>query len=333
LRHRLAAPAAASRTLRSGALCASVVATVLAATLLATPVTGAAAPSTDSASALRAQADELASRYFDALSKSQALDAEINHNKEQVKALTARAKKARADARDRAVIAYRTSALQLPALIDGANSIDASRRALLIDRVNANDAATYDKLHAATEDLHRQQKTLEDNRRTQTAVLASLKEQGAAVEAKLAEANREAAATAAAAAAATTTTVVDAAPATDAVVESTTTTSTTTPPAGSSSPTDYTGTSGTSPHHDDPFLACVRKHETGGNYGAVNSAGPYLGAYQFLQSTWNLSASHAGLDSLVDVPANKATPYDQDEVAWALYQWQGAKPWTGSGCS
>lgn len=329
MRSRDAARSATSRALRSGAFLASAVAALLAVAPFVLPVSGAEAPSADSASALRAQADELAGKYFDALSKSEALDTEIAHNEARVKTLAARAEQARADARDRAVIAYRTSALQLPALIEGANTIDASRRALLIDRVNANDTATYDKLHATTEDLHRQQKVLEDKRRAQSTVLASLKEQGAAIDAKLAEANREAATAAAAAAAATTTTVAEVAPVTEAAAESTTTTSTTTP-AAPSPPSDYQGTQGTSPHHDDPFLTCVRKRESGGNYAAVNSAGPYLGAYQFLQATWNVSASHAGLNSLVGVPANTATPYDQDEVAWALYQWQGAKPWGGS---
>jgi hypothetical protein len=90
------------------------------------------------------------------------------------------------------------------------------------------------------------------------------------------------------------------------------------------------GTPGTNPHHDDPFLTCVRTRESGGNYGAVNPAGPYLGAYQFLQATWNIAASHGGRSDLVGVPANRATPYDQDDVAWALYQWQGMGPWGGS---
>ena len=62
----------------------------------------------------------------------------------------------------------------------------------------------------------------------------------------------------------------------------------------------------------------------------MNPAGPYLGAYQFLQSTWNATANHMGRPGLVGVPPNIATPYDQDDVAWALYQWQGAAPWGGS---
>ena len=74
-----------------------------------------------------------------------------------------------------------------------------------------------------------------------------------------------------------------------------------------------------------------RARESGGRYNVVNPAGPYLGAYQFLQSTWNAAANHAGRRDLVGVPANLATPYDQDDLAWALYQWQGTGPW-GGGC-
>ena len=47
------------------------------------------------------------------------------------------------------------------------------------------------------------------------------------------------------------------------------------------------GSSGSlSAHHDDPFLTCVRQVESGGNYQAVSPGGQYLGAYQFLQATW-----------------------------------------------
>ena len=74
---------------------------------------------------------------------------------------------------------------------------------------------------------------------------------------------------------------------------------------------------------------CTRPRESGGNYAAVNPAGPYLGAYQFLQATWNSAANHAGRADLIGVPPNTASEYDQDDVAWALYQWQGKGPWGG----
>jgi Transglycosylase-like domain len=91
------------------------------------------------------------------------------------------------------------------------------------------------------------------------------------------------------------------------------------------------GNGGTGSHHDDPFLSCVRRRESNGNYGVVNPRGPWYGAYQFLASTWNVAARHAGRIDLVGVIPSQAAPSDQDDVAWSLYQWQGAGPW-GGGC-
>ena len=212
-------------------------------------------------------------------------------------------------------------------------------RAHLIDRVNAHDQDVYEQLHKATRALHKQQRELRATRQAQNDAVDELKAQGAAIDAKLAqaEAQEQAQATAAAAvqaaaaqAADPTTTTEAGAPVAAAPPSTTTTTvaAPSTPPA----PPDYSpARPGVSPHHDDPFLACVRRRESGGNYGAVNPSGPYLGAYQFLQSTWNVTAAHAGRGDLVGVPPNLASPYDQDEMAWALYQWQGKGPW-GGGC-
>jgi hypothetical protein len=84
-----------------------------------------------------------------------------------------------------------------------------------------------------------------------------------------------------------------------------------------------------SPHHNDPFLVCTRAHESGGNYSVVSSSGLYYGAYQFLPSTWTATAAHAGRMDLVGVLPSHASAYDQDEMAWTLYQWQGNGPWGG----
>jgi hypothetical protein len=268
----------------------------------------------------------------------QALDTDIDRGQQLVTELLARAKQARANARARALLAYTSSGLQLATLIDGTNTLDAARRAHLIDRVNASDESTYAKLHAATRALRKQQRVLEETRQAQADALATLKDQGAAIDAKLAQAvqSEQAAQAAAAPAPQATTTTPAAGPPAPAAATATTaapaTTTTTAPPAPSTPPPPpYIGTPGDSPHHDDPFLSCVRQRESGGNYGAVNPAGPYLGAYQFLAATWNVTASHAGRSDLVGVPPNVASPYDQDEMAWALYQWQGKGPW-GGGC-
>src|SRR5262249_60076577 len=110
------------------------------------------------------------------------------------------------------------------------------------------------------------------------------------------------------------------------------TTTTTAPPKATPppAPPTYNPTPGVHPHHDEPFLVCTRARESGGNYAAYNPAGPYMGAYQFLQATWNSAANHAGRSDLIGVPPNTASQYDQDEIAWALYQRRGTAPSAGA---
>jgi hypothetical protein len=43
-------------------------------------------------------------------------------------------------------------------------------------------------------------------------------------------------------------------------------------------------------------------------------------------------AQHVGRNDLVGVDAATVAPATQDDMAWALYQWQGPSPWAGSGC-
>lgn len=80
---------------------------------------------------------------------------------------------------------------------------------------------------------------------------------------------------------------------------------------------------------DAAFLACVKRRESGGNYGAVSPGGTYRGAYQFYQGSWDNTARHAGRPDLVGVPPNLASPADQDAMALALLQWVGRSPWGG----
>ena len=83
--------------------------------------------------------------------------------------------------------------------------------------------------------------------------------------------------------------------------------------------------------HDEPFLVCTRAHEsdTAGGYVAVSASGTYRGAYQFSQSTWNSTASHAGWGHLYAVDPITVGVFWQDAMAWHLYGWQGASPWLG----
>lgn len=79
-----------------------------------------------------------------------------------------------------------------------------------------------------------------------------------------------------------------------------------------------------------PFLQCVLRVESGGNYGAVSPGGTYMGGFQFSQPTWNEAAQLAGMPQLVNVPPNQATPAQQDDLAIALYQADGQQPWDDS---
>src|SRR5690349_24592133 len=109
---------------------------ILAAALLAPSATAQSAST--SASDLRAQADALSNQYFAALERVHSLDDDITRNQQLVDDMLARAKQARAAARARARIAYTSADTQFATLVDGNGSLDAARRAQLIDRVNAH---------------------------------------------------------------------------------------------------------------------------------------------------------------------------------------------------
>ena len=65
-----------------------------------------------------------------------------------------------------------------------------------------------------------------------------------------------------------------------------------------------------------PHWACIRQHESGGNYSAGNG-----GAYQFEFGTWN---SLTGLPS----PAQDYPASVQDAAALKLYSERGWEPWS-----
>ena len=70
----------------------------------------------------------------------------------------------------------------------------------------------------------------------------------------------------------------------------------------------------------------LRQCESKGNYRAYNPAGPYLGAFQFLQSTWD-SVARRNYARLVGVAPRDAAPADQHRMAHALYEESGWRPW------
>ncbi|HEY8216587.1 MAG TPA: transglycosylase family protein [Acidimicrobiia bacterium] len=302
--------------------------------VLAMEVAGTATASADpladadaTVQALREQADRASADYFDALARAAKLDSTIAGLERQLPELVRQRRQLRVRARRRAVVAYMHSGRQLAILLASDDALTASRRRDLLAQLNARDAQVFTKLSDTTRRIQERRRRLRDARAAQEQTVAELDQRGRDIDATLQAAldrRNGLQAEVDAAAAAQTTAPSDPAP-TDVTVSTAPAEVPTTPPPG------YHPTPGTHPHHDDPFLACTRARESGGNYAAVNKAGPYLGAYQVLQSTWNSGANHAGRLELVGVPPNTASEYDQDDIAWAVYQWRGKAPW-GEGC-
>ena len=107
--------------------------------------------------------------------------------------------------------------------------------------------------------------------------------------------------------------------------ETTTTSTTTTMPAA-----PRVSTPKTQPKSTEAFFECIRWRESRGNYGAVNSTGTFMGAYQFYQGGWDTFAGRIDRHDLVGVPPHHASPADQDAVALAAYNELGSKPWNGA---
>lgn len=78
---------------------------------------------------------------------------------------------------------------------------------------------------------------------------------------------------------------------------------------------------GAKPAFSGDFAAALAKlRSCEGGYNSWNPAGPYYGAYQFDQRTWNTNAP-AG------APYGSATPAQQDQAARNLYVRRGWSPW------
>ena len=86
------------------------------------------------------------------------------------------------------------------------------------------------------------------------------------------------------------------------------------------------------PAHNPPggFLACVRRHESGGNYQAKNPHSTASGAYQFLNSTWRTMSARAGHGGYPT--ARSAPPWVQDAVAQYTVDSGWRSAWNGTGC-
>jgi peptidoglycan hydrolase CwlO-like protein len=300
----------------------------------ADPVTQA----NDAVAQAQADVDAVAGAYFDALQRAQQLDAQISDLQARIDDSRQRVTELKRITNDRAVAAYKRSGNSLGSVfLDSSGATDTAHRIKLLDLVNAHDDDAVRVLRRSQDDLTREHQDLEAAREEQASALAGLKDQDREVNAKLVaaqtqrqvaldqqlQAQQQAAAEAAAAEAAAA-----AAPPPSAQPPA--------QPANNAAPAPVPATSaptgGVSPHHNDPYLTCVRRHESSDNYQAYNPGGPAYGAYQFLQSTWNLAANHAGRGDLVGLDPRRASQYDQDEMAWTTYQWQGKRPWSVDPC-
>jgi Transglycosylase-like domain len=252
--------------------------------------------------AAQARADQAASAYIDALFKSQELDGQIAGIQDSMARLEERVATLRDTAQVHALAAYKRSGTPVVALLTSdAPAMDSARRTVLLDYLNARDDDAAAQLRKAREGLQSQQRDLQAAQQQQNDVVTQLKGEEDRLKAELNAAQdqrRRAAGTAA-------------------------------PAGGGLSLSNYVPQPGENPHHNDPFLVCTRGIESKGNYQAYNPSGPYYGAYQFTQSTWDSTANHAGRGELVGVDPRNASEYDQDDMAWTLYQWKGKGPWNG----
>ena len=239
--------------------------------------------------------------YLDALIKSEKLGAEIAQIEEGVAAYEQQVAELRDRARGRAVEAYKRSGT--PVVVEVGNSVasmDSARRTVLLDVLNTRDNAAASELRDARDRLDGRRQELKVAQQEQDDLLNRLKSDEQRLNADLgaAQAQRRAAGGQ------------SADPALKPV-------------------TNYLPRDGEHPQHNDPWMVCTRRIESGGNYRAYNASGPYYGAYQFTQSTWNSTANHAGRGELVGMDPRDASEYDQDNMAWTLYQWKGKGPWGG----
>ncbi len=291
-----------------------------------------AAPAPDPSSAqarvdaARGETEAIAKRYFAQLDRYEVVGSEIAAIEQRMADIRRESTGLRAIVARRALRAYKSGgSSSVDFMLDGAGITDVVRGTKLLAVANARDDDAVARLAGLSEDLTGRRAELETSRREQVAALADLR--GAQTPRRRQPAVRAGR------------------PAVGGGAARRTGRGRTWREASrrcSSGLGDHagSGTRGTGRRlHADRWLASASRRsvpllharrESHGQYSAVNASGPYLGAYQFLQSTWNITAQHAGRTELVGVPPNAASAYDQDDMAWTLYQWQGTGPWGGA---
>ena len=296
--------------------------------------TAATAQTGASISATRAAIDATANQWFEAQRAVTALDLKIQSLTETLAPTERRVAQLQQTADARAVRLYESNTQGISSVVGGnvmtSDPLEIGRKAALIGQANEDDRVVVDELVAAISDLAARRDELVATRSAQVKTLGDLTVQRQTLDAQLTLLTGQAAHAAdrSRLASSVRSEAQATAPTAPAAAEAVPVTATQ-PVQATSIPIAVPPThAAVSPHHDEPFLVCTRAHESNDNYSAVSGSG-YYGAYQFLPTTWNVTATHAGRLDLVGVLPSVATPYDQDEMAWALYLWQGNSPWGG----
>ncbi len=310
---------------------ATALACIVALLLAGVPAIATAQESPATLSGLRAAIDTTAGQWFAAQARSDDLGRQIELLSKTVTAEEQRVARIREIANQRAVQIYEDSTQGIGTVF-GKDPLEVGRRAALIGQANSESQRAIDTLNTSVADLTARRDDLDHARRDLTKSLHELDSGRATLDAQLAALRLRSASGAdrtllAAEIGRTRIAPANAVTGGAATVAPTPTTQPATAAPVSVAPPSNSGR--VSSHHDDPFLVCTRAHESAGDYGVVSSSGYYYGAYQFAPTTWDVTASHAGRLDLVGVLPSVASEYDQDEMAWVLYQWQGNSPWGG----
>jgi prefoldin subunit 5 len=285
-----------------------------------------------STSTLRAQVDSIGAQFLTAQENARALDTELRALDQRLARIAHRKAVLLPAARARAVQIYQGSGQTFLSLFDTASAMESARRAELLARASDHTQALIDEYANTANTLQKARAAVAKARARQAALVAALAKQQVLLEHALAQAQQayrdQLAAQAQAQAQARTNAARQSTARTTNPAGNAPTTTRPAPPAPVPVPPPAPPQSGENPHHNDTFLVCTRTRESSGDYTAVNLGG-YYGAYQFSQPTWDLAASHAGSPQLIGVRPDRASPWDQDQVAWVLYQWRGNGPWGG----
>jgi prefoldin subunit 5 len=332
-KHRIALALSRTTTLtRVTALTrATALGCVVALSLAGAPTAAAAQASSSSISSLRAAIDSTAGQWFAAQARADALDRQIQLLDKTLADEEQRVAGIRELADKRAVQIYEDGTGGLGTMF-GDDPLELGRRAALISQANAESQNAIDALSASVADLTARHNKLDHARDDLTKTLRDLDLRRQTLDAQLETLQLRSATPAER-------TVLAAQPGRTRVALSGAGATNSDPAAATPAPAVETAApvalapspsnaGRVSPHHSDPFLVCTRAHESAGDYSVVSSSG-YYGAYQFAPTTWDVTASHAGRLELVGVLPSVASEYDQDEMAWALYRWQGNSPWGG----